>query len=373
MLLDLPMAKQPMQFLFVYCWIAVIVIMSGCSSDQAKGSSSGTMITDSLVIDEKYYDNAIRTSTELDSAAIKRMHIEEIPKQFGRGFKYHLLDTILFKNGAKALIISAAGQGDETFAYFVTYPGPSSPSVKMIYYDIYSACYQTSSVIYADGKIITRSYDCEPESAELITLNETLYKVDQAGETKEESHVVLVKPEYDEQVLDIKTDTIATSIVELDAIIQKLSSDPAVEIIENIGYTWGDCDGSYRKLSDKKGNTLYIFKNDCGEYGYGNDQFWLRNDSLLISRHYGLSQAWDDNDEITFILEEEVYTFKNGKITVKKREKQGHPWQLRTLANVSFRDSIMDYDDACFEETNELEELLQLQELGEEEEIEEGE
>lgn len=88
------------------------------------------------------------------------------------------------------------------------------------------------------------------------------------------------------------------------------------EMTERKLYNGGDCQGLYKFYSINDGIfTLIVDKFDCGDYGFGNNQYLTNRDSIIFFREFEVN--WY-NREI-YDVTERIITFENGKTLVKER------------------------------------------------------
>lgn len=84
----------------------------------------------------------------------------------------------------------------------------------------------------------------------------------------------------------------------------------------------GDNCESYKTIVDKQENTvLYLFKGDGGEYGFSNDQYFLRGDSLIYVRNFNVNvETWPtDSTDTKWKIEEVVYHFQTNQSYTRNR------------------------------------------------------
>jgi hypothetical protein len=348
-------------------FIPLIIALASCSQEPHRDTSSSAIaIRDSFQVNGGYFDKAVRTGRVLDSAAASTLGIRDLAELKASSFKYSILDTLLLRPGVISLIV-AKYHDDESFAFLVNYSLAGKVSSTTVYYDNSEGCWQTESTIYANGRITKYNYDCYRDANGNRERPVEHFVIAEAGELKEMYDTSHTVSEVRTILQDIDNDTVITSLAELNAIVQTISSAKDAEITEGSAYTWGDCEGSYKRIADNKGNVLHLFKSYCGEWGFDNSQFYFRNDSLMLSRLYDYSFLYWIHDRPMFHVEEVVHKFRDGKVVIKKRERTLITGTNHNLDHLPFRDSIADYEDALFDQVNELEELLQLQEIGEEE------
>lgn len=97
-------------------------------------------------------------------------------------------------------------------------------------------------------------------------------------------------------------------------------------------YGAGDYFGKYRVFVHKL-DTLIIDKGDGGDYGFDNEQYLKRRDSLILYRKYKFKNAyWAKVDSITEI----VIKFKNGSMIMTRREMSSKDLKELRLGQIKF-------------------------------------
>lgn len=84
----------------------------------------------------------------------------------------------------------------------------------------------------------------------------------------------------------------------------------------------GDNCESWKTIINKQENTaLYLFKGDGSEYGFSNDQFLLRKDSLIYARNFTVNiDKWPTDSTATkWKIEEVIYHFQRETPTITTR------------------------------------------------------
>lgn len=84
-------------------------------------------------------------------------------------------------------------------------------------------------------------------------------------------------------------------------------------------YGGGDCEGKFKQLTGEN-DTLTIDKFDCGDYGFGNSQFIVHNDSLRYVREYKMEWSPDDKGN-EFNVSETTYEFSTKGVLKRARTK----------------------------------------------------
>lgn len=136
-----------------------------------------------------------------------------------------------------------------------------------------------------------------------------------------------------------------TNIASLDSLLLPLKQGPKVEQIIKKDYCWGDCCGAYKLIINKDVSAkMYLFKTECYDYGFGNDQFYFRNDSLKIVRNfnYGIEEFGNEKRPTVFYVEEQLFFFDSVKVVIRERRKKlSHPNDLN-LSGFAFKERIGD-------------------------------
>lgn len=157
---------------------------------------------------------------------------------------------------------------------------------------------------------------------------------------------------------------IKTGVAEIDSIILSFREKTDISDTVKKDFGWGDCGGMSRKIIDNQTNSLvYLFKRDCGEYGFGNDQFYFENNTLSIVRNfnYSIAQFYTDSTPTLHLTEEKLYFFKGDKVTVKKRETISSQNRNYDLSNIKFTETILDKNKTLKEKTAEYNQLVELE------------
>jgi hypothetical protein len=134
------------------------------------------------------------------------------------------------------------------------------------------------------------------------------------------------------------------------------------EIIKN-DFCWGDCCGVSKVLEDKK-STLFIFKADCGDYGFGNEQFYFLNDSLSIVRSFNfqIEEFPIDSTSIAkWKVEEKIFDFRSSKVIVKERSLITENDNIKTLEDIPFKETTVEKANLYKLKTKEFNELRELE------------
>lgn len=131
----------------------------------------------------------------------------------------------------------------------------------------------------------------------------------------------------------------------------------------------GDACHSYKKLENPdEQTTLYMVKTDCSEYGFGNDQFLLKNDSLIFARNFNVQiKEWPTEKKATqWLIEEKVYRFNGDSVTcyVKNAFTQNREHFDYTLKNITPALITVNAAKSYAEHKESLHQILTLKEQG---------
>jgi len=96
--------------------------------------------------------------------------------------------------------------------------------------------------------------------------------------------------------------------------------------LRDVDYTLDVCIGdnceSWKTIINKQENTaLYLFKGDGGEYGFSNDQFLLKKDSLVYARNFTVGiEGWPTDSTATkWKIKEVIYRFQGERPSITTR------------------------------------------------------
>jgi hypothetical protein len=137
--------------------------------------------------------------------------------------------------------------------------------------------------------------------------------------------------------------------------------DPKTQIFISPVFSWGDCSARYKKLFYLNSKPeLYIFKADCGEYGFGNDQFYFDDDEISMARNFNAHIAeWDtDSTEIQWRINEIIYLFNEQDVLILTRERITENSNDNTLEKMEFTQSRGDRNTLLLEKRKEFNELM---------------
>lgn len=127
----------------------------------------------------------------------------------------------------------------------------------------------------------------------------------------------------------------------------------------------GDNCESYQTFINKDNHSiLYFFKGDGGEYGFSNDQYHLKNDSLNFVRNFNVNVAiWPtDTTKTVWRVEEITYKFQGQTVSCNRKtaltkDLDGFDFMLRKRTSEIIKAS---WKVAYQNKTKELEKLLAL-------------
>jgi len=130
----------------------------------------------------------------------------------------------------------------------------------------------------------------------------------------------------------------------------------------------GDYCLSYKILTDNQSkSTLYLFKADCGEYGFSNDQFLITNDSLVSVRNFKIEiqEFSTETSPTIWSIEENIYQFNKSTVTIKSRKKQvkdilNYDWKKETMP---FNSQTIGKSDICKTKKEQLRKLIETKNL----------
>jgi len=128
----------------------------------------------------------------------------------------------------------------------------------------------------------------------------------------------------------------------------------------------GDNCESWQIIVNKKENTtLYLFKGDGSEYGFSNDQFLLKNDSLVYVRNFTVNiDTWPtDSTETRWKIEEVIYHFQDSASytttrTVFTKAPDHFDFTLRGVKAKTSKE--FNFEKSYAEKSLELEKLLEM-------------
>lgn len=126
----------------------------------------------------------------------------------------------------------------------------------------------------------------------------------------------------------------------------------------------GDNCESWKTIVNKQKNTtLYLFKGDGSEYGFSNDQFLLKNDSLIYARNFIVNvDKWPmDGAATEWKIEEVIYRFQPPIITTRiviTKDLDHFDFTLRGV-KAKVKNNV-EFNKAYQEKSLELEKLLEM-------------
>ena len=112
---------------------------------------------------------------------------------------------------------------------------------------------------------------------------------------------------------------------------------------------------------------MYLFKADCGEYGFSNDQFLLVNDSIADVRNFkiDIQEFPTDKSPTIWNIEERIYQFNKTTVNIQYRKKLvkdilNYDWKRDTMP---FKNQTKDKSDIYVTKKEELRKLLEIKNL----------
>lgn len=131
----------------------------------------------------------------------------------------------------------------------------------------------------------------------------------------------------------------------MDQLKDEFDKDPQTKI-SNRDMEGGDCNFSIRSMSRGKQEILHYLKGDCGEYGFSNAQYYLKNDSLKMIREFSVNiDTWPDEQHgSTWKVSETIHVFGKHKVQVQTRESVIGSDLLKTVLSIRkkpFTDKIV--------------------------------
>lgn len=123
----------------------------------------------------------------------------------------------------------------------------------------------------------------------------------------------------------------------------------------------GDCCFSMMKLfNEQEKLELFIFLHDCGDYGYSNDQFVLKNRKLIYYRKENLDilDFGTENKNTTYKAEENIYTFNKQNTVSLNRFLHTKSFEKYNLDNIKFDKKVINSDSILVEKTKYLYEKI---------------
>jgi hypothetical protein len=153
-------------------------------------------------------------------------------------------------------------------------------------------------------------------------------------------------------------DTIVTGFKKLDSLIYAARSDPKAKNKTNINYCWGDCCGYYSQYEQTEFKTkLILFKGDCGDHGFSNNQYYFERDRLKFVHDYEYAAGTD-----TSTLTEKFYYFGPGEVILKQRRISSRNY-LQEFTDHPFTTVILNKEQVSAEKLKDLQSLLDLQKI----------
>ncbi len=157
---------------------------------------------------------------------------------------------------------------------------------------------------------------------------------------------------------------IDTNYPPFNKIIKNLSDNRNIQTEIKNNFCWGDCCGSSKKLTDKNNKiSLYLFKSDCDEYGFSNNQYYFKNNILSIVRNFdfGIEEYPTETTPALWFIEEKLFIFNKNSVKIKERKKIFTDNNNYTINDINFNESTGDRSRLLKEKNMELKKYLELE------------
>lgn len=128
----------------------------------------------------------------------------------------------------------------------------------------------------------------------------------------------------------------------IDSLKDLYNSDKDVQVITKHNLCDGDCCTSFKKMTNNKTKiTLSIFKTDCGDYGFSNDEYIFSDENLLLVRNFALGiETWPtDTSQTIWYIEEKVLEFRKEQVTIRVRKSTTKDNTDFTLKGIPFKET----------------------------------
>lgn len=162
-----------------------------------------------------------------------------------------------------------------------------------------------------------------------------------------------------DSIRDYNNFYISENFYELTEINNKFMDDPETDVFNSSVFSWGDCSARYKKLLS--GNAeLYVFKSDCGEYGFGNDQFYFVNDSIIMVRNFNvqISEWQTDSTKNKWSISEKIFIFNDNEATTLMRDRITENYENNKMAGISYSQNHENANVWLQEKRKEFDELM---------------
>jgi hypothetical protein len=136
----------------------------------------------------------------------------------------------------------------------------------------------------------------------------------------------------------------------IDSLAKLLENDQTASVDVKKDFCWGDC-CAIRKLIKTKNAELYIYKISCGEYGFGNEQYYFEGKELKAVRIFdnGIAEFPTDSTPTIHSTQENIYEFLPGSITLHSRSLRSSrqdydldtiPYRVLAIESKTLKDSL---------------------------------
>ena len=147
---------------------------------------------------------------------------------------------------------------------------------------------------------------------------------------------------------DYLTSTIYRALDSDSLVIDKGAFDSLVSLfkrghqLSKHDYGGGDCYGAYRTFKmEGDSSILTVDKYDCGDYGFGNNQYLTRNANILLVREFKVE--WDNVDN--YHVTERIIEFKTEGTIIKARKRT-----VSQLVDLRFKGEEFEYERSTTDE-----------------------
>jgi hypothetical protein len=162
--------------------------------------------------------------------------------------------------------------------------------------------------------------------------NDTLVKMKKVELNQEDTYTAAYV------YMDVDSDSLLLQNENFDNLVPLFLSEG--KLLSEGEYPGDDCSSKHRQfgLMDR---LLTIYKYTCGEYGFGNSQYLLRNDSIQKARIY--QARWNvSSKEFEMDITEQIYFWDGNRFTVRERHKVVHDYVDLDLRGIPFKSKIVE-------------------------------
>jgi len=153
-----------------------------------------------------------------------------------------------------------------------------------------------------------------------------------------------------DSIREIDNFKIQSPLPVIDSLATAMANDEALSVDIKKDFCWGDCCG-IRKLIKIKNAELYIYKFSCGEYGFGNEQYYFEGKDLRVVRIFnnGIAEFPTDSTPTIHFTQENIYEFLPGAIRLHSRSLRSSrqdydldtiPYRVFTIESKTLKDSL---------------------------------